>query len=116
TNMQAQASTPLKQPTGHQYNCICIKYRFGWLHMVSQTAWHQHLTSAGLEEECQHICTVRLLGDHMASLPPLTAASLPFDHGYSMPPSVHRAQACRGLAKQARENQDLNQYVGWHKH
>ncbi|KAL4080256.1 hypothetical protein V8B97DRAFT_1914317 [Scleroderma yunnanense] len=110
--MQAWASTPLKQPTGCQYDCICIKYRLKQLHKVSHTAWNQHLASMGSEEEHQHIHTARLFGDHMASLPPLTAASSPFDHGYSAPPSVHRAEACRGLAKWARENQDLNQYVG----
>ncbi|KAI6141906.1 hypothetical protein BKA82DRAFT_28630 [Pisolithus tinctorius] len=33
-----------------------------------------------------------------------------------MPPSLCRAEARRGLAQQARENQDPNHYVGWCKH
>ncbi|KAI5982225.1 hypothetical protein EDD15DRAFT_2378122 [Pisolithus albus] len=35
---------------------------------------------------------------------------------YSVPPSVCRAEARRGLPKRAREDRDPNEYVGHHKH
>ncbi|KIK18625.1 hypothetical protein PISMIDRAFT_14248 [Pisolithus microcarpus 441] len=34
---------------------------------------------------------------------------------YSVPPSIHRAEARWGLAKRAREDHNLNGYVGCHK-
>ncbi|KIO08145.1 hypothetical protein M404DRAFT_133917, partial [Pisolithus tinctorius Marx 270] len=83
-----------EQPTGRQYDCVCIKYGFGRLHKVSHTAWHQHLASASSEEERQRICTVRLLGERISSLPTLTASS-PLDRDNSVPPSLRRAEARR---------------------
>ncbi|KAI6158237.1 hypothetical protein BKA82DRAFT_4010333 [Pisolithus tinctorius] len=103
-----------EQPTGRQYDCVCIKYGFGRLHKVSHTAWHQHLASASSEEERQCIRTARLLGECISSLPTLTASS-PLDCDNSVPPSLRRAEAHRGLAQRARENQDPNHYVGQRK-
>jgi len=87
----------------------------GQLHRVSHTAWYQHLASACTEEECQHIQTARLLGDRIASLPPLTKPSSTPDRDYLVPPSARRADTRQGLAKRARENRDPNEYVGRRK-
>ncbi|KAI6094055.1 hypothetical protein EV401DRAFT_1896508 [Pisolithus croceorrhizus] len=114
--MQAQASALLERSTGSQYDCVCIKYGFGHIHKVSHTAWLQHLANASSEEECQRIRTARLLGEWMTSLPPLANPSSPPTRNYSVPPSVRRIEALRGLAKRARENRDPNEYVGRRKH
>ena len=98
-----------------QYDCVCLKYGSGHLHKVSHTAWYQHLASACTEEECQRIQTARVLADQIASLPPLTRPSSTPDRDYSVPPSIRRAEARRGLAKRARENHDPNEYVGQRK-
>ncbi|KIK19820.1 hypothetical protein PISMIDRAFT_13390, partial [Pisolithus microcarpus 441] len=109
TTMQLQL---LSQPPGRQYDCICTKHGFGRLHRVSHTAWHLHLASAGSEEERQKIRTARLLGERVASLPPVPGSSSLLDQ---VPPSIRRAEARRGLAKRAREDQDPNEYVGRRK-
>ncbi|KAI6007028.1 hypothetical protein EDD15DRAFT_2394684 [Pisolithus albus] len=111
TNMQA----PLERPTGGQYDCVCNKYGFGRIHKVSHTAWLQHLANVSSEEERQRIRTARLLGEWMTSLPPLAIPSLPPTRDYSVPPSVLRNEALRGLAKRAREDRDPNEYVGRRK-
>ena len=108
TNM----ASPDHEPPRHQYDCVCLKYGSGKPHKISHTAWYQHLASACTEEEHQCIQTARLLGDRIASPPPLTKPSSIPDHDYSVPPSVRRAEACQGLAKRARENHDPNEYVG----
>ena len=59
----------------------------------SLTAWYQHLASTCTEEECQCIQTARLLGDQIASLPPLTKPSSTPNCDYSVPPSIWRANA-----------------------
>ncbi|KAI6097308.1 hypothetical protein EDD16DRAFT_1527647 [Pisolithus croceorrhizus] len=110
--MQAQASALLEWSSAGQYDCICIKYSFGHIHKVSHTAWLQHLANAGSEEECQRICTARLLGEQMTSLPPLANPSSLPTCNYFVPPSMHRIEALWGLAKWARENCNLNEYVG----
>ena len=114
--MQAIASTLLEHPTGRQYDCMCLKYGFGRIHKVSHTAWNQHLANAGSEDKRHRICMARLLGEWMTSLPPPTKHSSLPDHNYSVSPGVHRAEACRGLAKWAREARDLSEHVGRHKH
>ena len=113
--MQAIASTLLEHPTGRQYDCMCLKYGFGRIHKVSHTAWNQHLANAGSEDERHCIRMARLLGERMTSLPPPTKHSSPPDRNYSVSPGVRRAEACRGLAKRAREACDLSEHVGWHK-
>jgi len=105
------SSYPEQSPR-RQYDCVCLKYGCGQPHRVSHTAWYQHLASACMEEEHQYIQAARLLGDQIASLPPLTKPSSTPDRDYSVPPSVRRANARRGLAKQARENHNPNEYVG----
>ncbi|KAI5992517.1 hypothetical protein EDD15DRAFT_2368278 [Pisolithus albus] len=114
--MQAQTSAPPLQPTGQQYDCVCIKYGFGRLHKVSHVAWKQHLANASSEEERQRIRTARLLGERITSLPPLPEPLSPPDRNHFVPPSVRRAEARRGLAKRAREDRDPNEYVGHRKH
>ncbi|KIM58426.1 hypothetical protein SCLCIDRAFT_28085 [Scleroderma citrinum Foug A] len=89
------ASPDPEQPPRHQYDCICLKYGSGHLHKVSHTVWYQHLASMCTEEEYQRIQTARVLGDQIASLPPLTKPSSTPNHNYS-----------------ARENRDPNEYVG----
>ena len=106
------ASPDLEQPPRRQYDCVCLKYGSGHLSKVSHTAWYQHLASACTEEERQQIQTARVLADQIASLPPLIRPSSTPDRNYSVPPSIWRAEACRGLAKRARENRDPNEYVG----
>ncbi|KIK14677.1 hypothetical protein PISMIDRAFT_17120 [Pisolithus microcarpus 441] len=110
--MQAQASAILERPTGGQYDCVCIKYGFGCIHKVSHSTWLQHLANASSEEECQRIRSARLLGERIMSLPPLANSSPPPNRNLSVPPSIRRIEALRGLAKQARENRDLNEHVG----
>ena len=110
--MQAIASALLEHPTGHQYDCMCLKYGFGRIHKVSHTAWNQHLANAGSEDERHRIRMARLLGERMTSLPPPTKHSSPPDCDYSVPPGVRRAEARRGLAKRAREARDLSEHVG----
>ena len=111
TNM----ASPDPEPSRRQYDCVCLKYRSGKPHKISHTAWYQHFASTCTEEEHQHIRTARLLGDRIASPPPLTKPSSIPDRDYSVPPSVRRAEARRGLAKRARENHDPNEYVGRRK-
>jgi len=97
--MQATVSTLLENPTGCQYDCVCLKYGFRHTHKVSHTAWNQHLANAGSEDERHQICMARLLGERITSLPPsVKHSSLP-DPDHSVPTSVHRAEARRGLAK-----------------
>ncbi|KIK26932.1 hypothetical protein PISMIDRAFT_8486 [Pisolithus microcarpus 441] len=113
--MQAQASAILERPTGGQYDCVCIKYSFRRIHKVSHSTWLQHLANASSEEECQRICSARLLGEQITSLPPLANSSPPPNRNLSVPPSVRRIEALRGLAKRARENRDPNEHVGRRK-
>ena len=109
------ASPDPEQPPRRQYDCVCLKHGSGELHRVSHTAWYQHLATASTEEERQHIQTARLLGDQIASLSSLIKLSSTPDRDYSVPPSVRRAEARRGLAKRARENRDPDEYVGRRK-
>ncbi|KAI6097117.1 hypothetical protein EDD16DRAFT_1527738 [Pisolithus croceorrhizus] len=95
--MQAQASKVLKQSTGGQYYCVCIKSGFRCIHKVSHMAWLKHLANASSEEEHQQIHTTRLLGEQITSLPPLANPSLPLTHNYSAPLSVHMIEALQGL-------------------
>ena len=111
TNM----ASPDPEPSRRQYDCVCLKYRSGKPHKISHTAWYQHFASTCTEEEHQHIRTARLLGDRIASPPPLTKPSSIPNRDYSVPPSVRRAEARRGLAKWARENHDPNEYMGRRK-
>jgi len=113
--MQVMASALLEHPTGRQYDCVCLKYGFGRTHKVSHTAWNQHLANAGSEDERHRIRMARLLGEQMTSLPPPTKYSSPPDRDYSVPPGVRRAEARRGLAKQAREARDPSEHVGRRK-
>ena len=87
------ASPDPKEPPRCQYDCVCLKFRSGHLHKVSHTQWDQHLASMHMEEERQHIQTVRLLGDQIESLlPPIKPSSTP-NCDYSVPPSIQRAEA-----------------------
>ncbi|KAI6095854.1 WD40-repeat-containing domain protein [Pisolithus sp. B1] len=113
--MQAQVSQLLQQPTGHQYDCVCIKYGCGQVHKVSHVAWQHHLANASSEEEHQCICAACLLGDQATTLPPLASPSAPPDRNHSVPPSVHRIEALRGLSKRVREDRNPNEYVGRRK-
>ncbi|KAI5997037.1 hypothetical protein EDD15DRAFT_2412710 [Pisolithus albus] len=109
------ASASSLQATGQKYDCVCIKYGFGRLHKISHVAWKQHLASASSEEERQRIRSARLLGERITSLPILSDPLSPPDRNSSVPPSVRRAEARRGLAKRAREGRDPNEYVGRRK-
>ncbi|KAI6019341.1 hypothetical protein PISMIDRAFT_10720 [Pisolithus microcarpus 441] len=57
----------------------------------------------------------RLLGEQITSLPPLANSSPPPNCNLSVPPSVRRIKALRGLAKRARENRNPNEHVGRRK-
>ncbi|KAI6033977.1 hypothetical protein PISMIDRAFT_18815 [Pisolithus microcarpus 441] len=64
----------------------------------------------------QYDCVcIKLLGERITSLPPLANSSPPPNRNLSVPPSVRRIEALRGLAKQARENRNPNEHVGRHK-
>ncbi|KAI5991402.1 hypothetical protein EDD15DRAFT_2368765 [Pisolithus albus] len=114
--MQAENTELPQLPTGHRYDCVCIKYGCGQVHKVSHVTWQHHLATASSEEERRCIHAAHLLGDRMATLPPLANSSLSPDRNHSVPPSVRRIEALRGLAKRAREDCDPNEYVGHHKH
>jgi len=109
------ASPDPEQPPRCQYDCVCLKFGSGQPHRVSHTAWYQHLASACTQEERQCIQNARLWGHRIESLPPLTKPSSTPDRDHSVPSSVRRADARRGLAKRARENRDPNEYVGRRK-
>ncbi|KAI5997084.1 hypothetical protein EDD15DRAFT_2247767 [Pisolithus albus] len=105
-----------QQPTARElYDCVCIKHGYGRIHKVSHTAWQQHLASAGSEEERHRIHAARLLGERITSLPPLAEHAFPLDSSSSVPRSVRRAEARRGLATRAREDRDPTEYVGRRK-
>ena len=83
-----QASALLEEPPGRQYSYTCLKYRFGQTQKVFHTAWQQHLTNAGSEEERHRIRVTRLLRGEMPGLPPLAKSSSLPDRDYLVPPGV----------------------------
>jgi len=52
-----------------RYNCVCVKYGNGILHIIAPTTWKQHLDEAESDKENQHIITTRRLGGNVYDLP-----------------------------------------------
>ncbi|KIJ17975.1 hypothetical protein PAXINDRAFT_9063, partial [Paxillus involutus ATCC 200175] len=46
---------PSNQQDGLRYNCVCAKYNFGRLHLISSTTWYRHLEEATSDEERQRM-------------------------------------------------------------